>query len=483
MPYLSKILLVDDDPAGLETLEDLLIMEDYRLATAVSGQEALEKTNLFIPDLILLDVMMPGMDGYEVCRLLRAQPRTAEIPIILLTALDDRQSRLRGIEVGADDFISKPYDRIELRARVRTITKLNRFRNISTERAKFEMVVNNSDSAYLLINESGQATFANPKAIALLGANLHPVENQLQFIDLVQEIYLIKSANAWQNWPEPPLENEVRYLVRPATNSARTLWLHVDTIEKFPGPEGFLWMIQIVDVTDQMISQHSMWKFHAAINHKLRTPLVGLYSGLEILAADGLSMDPEMLQEMLNLTYGSSRRLYTEIEDILTFINTPTFIADGHATPVNQLKSLIIETVSHHQLQPAEIRIEHEQTVGHLALSPQSMELILAELIENSKKFHPQNAPHLIFTIQINNHNVILTLMDDGQHLMPEELNRVWQPYYQVERTFSGEIAGMGLGLASVATIIWGAGGSCDMQNRDDCRGTSVTLTIPTHDD
>jgi signal transduction histidine kinase len=86
------------------------------------------------PDVILLDVMMPGMDGFETCRRIRATPELAEVPIILLTALDDRASLLQGIEAGADDFLSKPVDRYELTARIRTITRLNRFHILQQQR-------------------------------------------------------------------------------------------------------------------------------------------------------------------------------------------------------------------------------------------------------------------------------------------------------------------------------------------------------------
>jgi PAS domain S-box-containing protein len=88
------------------------------------------------PDLILLDVMMPGMDGFEVCRRLRASDQLAEVPIILVTALDDRDSRIQGMEAGADDFVTKPIDRVELRARVRTVTRLNRYRRLLAERTQ-----------------------------------------------------------------------------------------------------------------------------------------------------------------------------------------------------------------------------------------------------------------------------------------------------------------------------------------------------------
>jgi len=108
--------------------------------------------------------MMPGMDGFEVCQHLRADSTLAKVPIIMVTALDDRDSRLRGIEAGADDFISKPYDKLELRARVQTITSLNRYRRLLTEKAKFEWMIENTDEAYLVLDHDNQISYANTKA-------------------------------------------------------------------------------------------------------------------------------------------------------------------------------------------------------------------------------------------------------------------------------------------------------------------------------
>jgi putative nucleotidyltransferase with HDIG domain len=130
----TKILIVDDEPSGRETLDALLHAQGYQLAFAGSGAEAIAQASTLGPDIILLDVMMPGMDGFEVCRRLRTTPAVAEVPIIMVTALDDRASRLQGIEAGADDFVSKPFDRVELRARIRATARLNRYRRDISER-------------------------------------------------------------------------------------------------------------------------------------------------------------------------------------------------------------------------------------------------------------------------------------------------------------------------------------------------------------
>ena len=134
----SMVLIVDDEYAGRETLQSILEGEGYRLEMAENGAQALEKARQFLPDVILLDVMMPGMTGFEVCQRIRNDPEIAEIPIIMLTALDDRDSLLTALKAGADDFVSKPFDRYELRARLLGITRLNRYKKLIQERSKLQ---------------------------------------------------------------------------------------------------------------------------------------------------------------------------------------------------------------------------------------------------------------------------------------------------------------------------------------------------------
>ena len=134
----STVLIVDDNASARETLIDALETEGYELHQACDGLEALKIATILKPDVILLDVMMPGMDGFEVCRRLRDTQDLAEVPVLMVTTLEDRGSRLKGLEAGADDFISRPFDRPELRARVHTITHLSRYRKLRDEHTRLE---------------------------------------------------------------------------------------------------------------------------------------------------------------------------------------------------------------------------------------------------------------------------------------------------------------------------------------------------------
>jgi class 3 adenylate cyclase len=120
----ERILVVDDTPKNVKLLADLLAAKGYAVDTAGSGREALERIAAAPPDLVLLDVVMPEMSGYEVCRAIRTSPATALLPVVLVTALDPAEERVKGLEAGADDFLAKPINQPELLARVRSLLRI-----------------------------------------------------------------------------------------------------------------------------------------------------------------------------------------------------------------------------------------------------------------------------------------------------------------------------------------------------------------------
>lgn len=134
----ARILVVDDIPKNTKLLADVLAAKGYDTATAHSGEEALAMLAASAPDLVLLDVMMPGLSGYEVCRRIRAEPAWRMLPVVLVTALDAAAERVQGLDAGADDFISKPVQQAELLARVRSLLRIKALYD-EVERHKAEL--------------------------------------------------------------------------------------------------------------------------------------------------------------------------------------------------------------------------------------------------------------------------------------------------------------------------------------------------------
>ena len=486
----SLVLIVDDTSYGRDTLEAVLYSPDYQLLFAADGNEAIRKAEALPPDLILLDVMMPGMNGFEVSRHLRRQPHTAEVPIVMVTALDDRSSRLRGIEAGADDFITKPFDTAELRARVRTITRLNRFRRLLEERSRLDWMIEHSEDGYLLLDGDVICT-ANLAVPQLLGVAAEPATlTGRSFRQVVNAEHRCEPAANWRNWPHLSDEATPRplLLIRPESNTFHPSWLEV-TIVRRPGVTPERQLVRLRNVTSSLANRRDMWAFHTMVMHKLNTPVHMMVGAMDLLASDAMvDMERSQIAEMAASYLAGAKRLEGAITEVLRFLRVNAQPSDEVLT-LAQLPLLVAEVIA--QQHDAEIVPEmmHSLTsstvTGELVqpdllrLNRNGMEMILIELIGNAVKFHPRKRPKMTIRAQRLADAIRIEVIDDGVCLSPDQLAQVWTPYYQAEKYFTGEVPGMGLGLPMVASLVWGAGGSCRMSNRPDQPGAIVTFEIP----
>ncbi len=183
----AKILVADDIKQNVKLLRVILTAAEYDVIEAYDGNEALEKARTENPDLILLDIMMPKLTGYEVCQRLRADGATKNIPIIMITALHEMGDRIKGIEAGADDFISKPFNKTELLARVKSLLQMKHEAVKKDETTILDTII--PDLAEGVVITNGQWKIQNMNQAARELLNIH--ETDTKNADLLQYLSLV----------------------------------------------------------------------------------------------------------------------------------------------------------------------------------------------------------------------------------------------------------------------------------------------------
>ena len=196
--YRLRILIVDDERQNRDLMEVMLLPEGFLLRTAASGAEALALVAEEPPDLILLDIMMPGMDGYEVAEKLKSNLATRNIPVIMVTALDDRKARMLGLSVGAEDFLTKPVDRAELCVRVRNLSRLK----VSGDDRYSEMIEGEVDSRTADLLARTKTLEEQASVLSEQAALLHLAQDAIIVQDLDNRIlFWNRGAEVMYGWP------------------------------------------------------------------------------------------------------------------------------------------------------------------------------------------------------------------------------------------------------------------------------------------
>jgi two-component system, cell cycle response regulator len=186
----ARVLVVDDILSNVKLLEAKLTAEYFEVVTAHNGIEALARIEDHAPDIVLLDVMMPGMDGFEVCRRIKADPRTAHVPVVMVTALDQPSDRVAGLEAGADDFLTKPVDDAALFARVRSLVRLKMMTDELHMRESTGQNMGLLDAAHTLqdANPTGRILIVEdrPESVAWFASALQPA-HEIASVDTFEE--------------------------------------------------------------------------------------------------------------------------------------------------------------------------------------------------------------------------------------------------------------------------------------------------------
>ena len=247
MSTAAKILVVDDTPHNVKLLADLLAVKGYEVITAASGAEALEQVTSAHPDLVLLDVVMPGMSGYEVCRRIRENPATAVLPVVMVTALDPAEERIKGIEAGADDFLTKPINQPELLARVRSLLRIKSLHD-QLEESNRTLEQRVAEQVEQLERLSRLKRFFSPQLAELIlsGGAEDPLKSHRREITVV--FLDLRGFTAFAETAEP---EEVMGVLREYHGEmGRIIMAHDGTLERFAGDGMMVFFNDPVPVAD-----------------------------------------------------------------------------------------------------------------------------------------------------------------------------------------------------------------------------------------
>lgn len=460
----ATILVVDDEPRAQILLRNLLEVVGYRVICAGNGPEALTAARQ-LPDVVLLDLMMPGMDGYEVCRRLRGDPALAAMPVIMLTALDDRASRLRGLEAGADDFLSKPFDSAELRARLRTITRLNRYRNLYEERARFESAIAHAPGGIVLAELDGTILHRNTAFEKLLSPE--GLKLTSFYAGLPPEVALaLRNETTHPDTGRSGRETRLLH-----GRSAETVVELTHSLIPWEG-RGIL-MFQLRDLTEKkqleaqlLLSQRIevLGQLAGSVVHDMNNVLTAIGGSAMLLELGG---GDNAAQYLRNIQSGVKRGAGM-LRQLLTFARG----TDGEITitdpaiPATEVVDLVRATFG----RAYEVIFSAQPGLPETPLDPSQLHQVVMNLCVNARDAMPaggrievavgsrrlDEAATAAAGCEVRpGHYVTVSVRDSGTGIAPEVLPRLFDPFF----TTKPRGKGTGLGLATVHRVVRRHGG------------------------
>ncbi|MBI5570839.1 MAG: response regulator [Desulfomonile tiedjei] len=484
MPSLNKILVVDDDSISLKAIDHLLKSFGYSTVTASSGPEALEK---LAPDtrMVLLDVMMPDMDGLEVTRRIREHPEYGDIPIIMVTALTRREDRLAAVQAGANDFVSKPLDRVELEIRIASHLKLKEAQDKRRESdVRYRILVENSPVGILCCNPLGEVTEINAAASDLFGI---PSSGSAGPQNLFEKPEL--SASGISDFLRSCLESDEMVVNEFALGMQEDRFARLYVVP-VRDREGLVSGLQVVseDISDQKRMQElsrrgtrlrafaemargSVRHFSDALENIGKQVTVGLtaidaqaYTDVRT-SLEGIRVDGQRASQTLHLLDKFSRG-YSKRD-------APTWAAFDFSEAVREALEV---TEPSWKVEPPKkgIEIELESSfVEECYVEGERSDVveIAAHLIRNAAEAMQRGGTLVVKTFSQDDH-AVLEVQDEGLGMTQEQLKKVGYPFWTSKQSHAG------LGLAVSCGIIRRHFGTFSISSKRG-RGTTFTVKLP----
>jgi CheY-like chemotaxis protein len=405
MSMTRKILVLEDSPTQAERVRLLLEGEGFQVDVAPNGREGLERLAREVPDLIISDVMMPEMDGYAFCQAVKSDPKTKRIPVVLLTQQNSPEDILRGLERGADNFITKPFEDEYLLERIRGI-----FEHVDLGQKGYP-------NAELLLRSGGREIVINP--------------DKQQILELLLSAY-----------------NEVCRLNDQLKESQRIVQEHARDLEE---------QTRQVQEANRLKSE-----FLANMSHELRTPLNAIIGFSELMHDAKVGPVSAQHKEFLGDILASARHLLQLINDVLDLAKVEAGKMEFRPEPVDLARVVTeVQDVLRTLMAKKRIHVQSEidLTLTHIVTDPGKLKQVLYNYLSNALKFTPDEGRVTVRVMPEGSEAFRLEVEDTGIGIRREDQGRLFVEFQQLDASTAKKHPGTGLGLALTKRIVEAQGG------------------------
>ena len=493
----ARILLADDNADMRDYLERLLSC-CYTVETVADGIAAMDAVRANPPDLVLSDVMMPGMNGFELLRSLRSASQTQEIPIILLSARAGEESRIEGLEAGADDYLIKPFSARELLARIEATLKLAELRKTAqtlrfqteTAEANLQNVLSSLRDGFFTLDRNWHFTYVNDRELELIGKSREE---------------LINATSIWEIFPDV-VDSEFYYQLQRVMSERIPLqfeyyyspWDRWYENRVYPIPDGIA--ILSAEISDrkyierereQLLARETLARgkaeelnrlkdeFLAIVSHELRTPLNPILGWSQLLSAGKLN--PAQTAKGIAIIERNAKLQAQLIEDLLDVSRILQGKIKLNKIPLNLanvINSAIATVELTAQAKSIQIITDFEPNVEQVLGDAQRLQQIVWNLLTNAIKFTTESGK---ITVKLNKvgRSARIQVIDTGQGIEPEFLPYVFDRFRQADSASTRNFGGLGLGLAIVRNLTKLHDGSIAVESPGKDRGATFSVEIP----
>ncbi|RCJ24653.1 hybrid sensor histidine kinase/response regulator [Nostoc minutum NIES-26] len=473
----ADILVIDDTPENLNLLSAMLTEQGYKVRSVTKGSTGLRGANAALPDLILLDVNMPEMNGYVVCQHLKANDRTREIPVIFISALGDVLDKVKAFAVGGVDYITKPFHLEEVLARIDnhlTIRKLQKQLQAQNERLQQE--IHDRAKAEEKFTKAFRSS-PNPIAIATV--------TEARFIDVNPSFlrmsgYLLDEV-VGHTITELDLGKDVGAIAKTIQLLLDTGSLHNQEFEfstKFGEVKTILLSIELIDLSgvqcallianDITERKRLENEFISLVSHELRTPLTSTMGALDLLGAGQLGNLTPQGQKFLSIATTNTERLIRLVNDILDLERMKSGKIFMRKVKCNATELLITATEAMQAMaEKSQVKLIVNPLDIQLWADPDRLLQTLTNLLSNAIKFSaPGDTVRIGATLPehesveleenqpATTKHLLITIQDEGRGIPEDKLQLIFERFQQVDASDSRNKGGTGLGLAICRNIV-----------------------------